>query len=100
MRRWIKKGKIITEAELNLAGFRRPSEDWLRKNGFLEIKPGTAEREETEYESLVNVLIRQRYSASQEFSILRQKDEKPEEYKEYYDFCEEQKRKAKLISEE
>ena len=41
------------------------------------------------YDEAVNAKIRERYSESQEFAILRQKDEKPEEYAEYYAYCEE-----------
>ena len=43
----------------------------------------------TSYENAVHSKIRERYSESQEFAILRQKDEKPEEYAEYYAYCEE-----------
>lgn len=43
----------------------------------------------TSYDELVNEKIREKYSISQEFSILRQKDEKPEEYQQYYNYCEE-----------
>lgn len=54
-----------------------------------------AERAEAEYwasipyEEAVNARIRERYTESQEFAILRQRDEKPEEYAEYYAYCEE-----------
>ena len=54
-----------------------------------------AERAEAEYlasvpyEEAVNERIRERYSVSQEFAILRQQNEKPEEYAEYYRYCEE-----------
>ena len=41
------------------------------------------------YDEAVNSKIRERYTESQEFSILRQKDEKSEEYAEYYAYCEE-----------
>ena len=41
------------------------------------------------YDEAVNSKIRERYTESQEFAILRQKDEKPEEYAEYYAYCEE-----------
>lgn len=47
------------------------------------------------YDERVNNLIRERYSASQEFSTLRQKDIKPKEYDEYFRFCEECKQRAK-----
>ena len=49
------------------------------------------------YDEAVNLRIRERYSESQEFSILRQKDEKPDEFAEYYAFCEECKASAKEI---
>lgn len=41
------------------------------------------------YEEAVNTKIREKYSESQEFAILRQRDEKPEEYAEYFAYCEE-----------
>lgn len=41
------------------------------------------------YDDAVNAEIRKKYTESQEFSILRQRDEKPEEYAEYYAYCEE-----------
>ena len=40
------------------------------------------------YEEAVDAEIRKRYSVSQEFAILRQRDEKPEEYAAYYAYCE------------
>lgn len=42
----------------------------------------------TPYDEAVDAEIRKRYSVSQEFAILRQKAEKPEEYAEYYAYCE------------
>ena len=48
------------------------------------------------YDEAVNARIRERYSESQEFAILRQKDEKPEEYAEYYAYCEECKADVKI----
>ena len=40
------------------------------------------------YDELVNDEIRKRYTASQEFAILRQRDEKLDEYSAYYEYCE------------
>ena len=62
-----------------------------------EIAQMQAEQERAEkeywqsipYEDAVNAKIRERYTESQEFAILRQKDEKPEEYAIYYAYCEE-----------
>ena len=43
----------------------------------------------TPYDEAVNAEIRKQYSESQEFAVLRQKEEKPEEYAEYFAYCEE-----------
>ena len=40
------------------------------------------------YDEAVNAEIRKHYTESQEFAILRQRDEKPEEYAIYYAYCE------------
>lgn len=40
------------------------------------------------YDEAVNAEIRRKYSESQEFAILRQKEEKSEEYAQYYTYCE------------
>lgn len=59
-----------------------------------EIARHQAEQAEREYwasipyDEAVNAEIRKRYTESQEFAILRQKDEKPEEYAAYYAYCE------------
>ncbi len=42
-----------------------------------------------DYGEAINAKIRERYTESQEFAILRQRDEKPNEYAEYYEYCEE-----------
>lgn len=52
-------------------------------------------RNEEDYGNQVNDLIRRRYSLSEELAILRQKEEKPDEYRAYFAFCEECKAKAK-----
>ena len=62
-----------------------------------EIARTEAEKEKIEreywqtvpYEDAVTAEIRKRYSVSQEFAILRQRDEKPAEYAAYFAYCEE-----------
>lgn len=54
---------------------------------------------EMPYDELVNAEIRKRYSISQEFAILRQKEEKPEEYAAYFAYCEECKALVKIMKE-
>ena len=67
-------------------------------------KNGTADFEEVddvpkytdaEYSERVNALIRERYDESRELSILRQRDDKPTEFAEYYTYCENCKKRAK-----
>ena len=56
-----------------------------------ELEAEEAEKEywaNVNYDDAVNDEIRKRYSASQEFAIHRQKEEKPQEYAEYYAYCE------------
>ena len=68
----------------------------------MEAANAQAEREywqNTPYDEAVDAEIRKRYSASQEFAILRQKDEKLAEYMTYYTYCEECKRYVKQKQE-
>jgi hypothetical protein len=48
------------------------------------------------YAEKVNALIRKKYSIGAELSIQRQRDEKPDEFAEYYAYCEECKRLARI----
>lgn len=47
------------------------------------------------YEELVVQLIREKYSLDDELAIQRQKETKPDEWSEYFSYCEECKAKAK-----
>ena len=47
------------------------------------------------YDELVDSKIREKYSASQEFAILRQRDTKPTEFAEYNAYCEQCKAEAR-----
>lgn len=74
-------GNIVVEYELT------PSE-------LAEMQKAQEEQEKAywtniSYEEAVNAEIRKKYTESAEFAILRQKDEKPNEYAEYYSYCEE-----------
>lgn len=76
-------------------------EEYTKRKTVLIPKELTEEESEmrywqsTPYDETVNSEIRKKYTVSQEFSILRQRDEKPEEYAEYYSYCEECKSYAK-----
>lgn len=47
------------------------------------------------YAEKVDMLVRKRYTISDELAILRQRDTKPEEFQKYFDFVEECKKRAK-----
>lgn len=47
------------------------------------------------YGARVSELIRERYSLDAELAILRQRDEKPDEYQAYFAFCEECKARSR-----
>lgn len=55
-----------------------------------------AQYDQQRYENLVESKIRLRYTLSQELAILRQRDSKPSEYQEYFDYCEHCKANAKM----
>lgn len=71
------------------------AEEYAERKVALAPKEMTEEESEVvywqtvDYDEAVNTKIRERYTESQEFAILRQKDEKPEEYAAYYAYCEE-----------
>lgn len=53
---------------------------------------------EKTYAQLVSEYIREKYSVDDELAILRQKDEKPEEYAAYYAYAEECKARARELT--
>lgn len=53
------------------------------------------EKDAFDYENLVVSLIRKKYNINQELAILRQRDTKPEEYQEYFDYVEACKQEVK-----
>ena len=52
------------------------------------------------YVNEVNSLIRRKYSLNQELAIQRQRFEKPEEFDEYFNYCEACKAEARKLIEE
>lgn len=61
----------------------------IYKDGVFSTKPILT------YEQLVEKYIREKYTVSQEFAILRQREEKPEEFTVYYEYAESCKLRAK-----
>ena len=50
------------------------------------------------YEELVASKIRERYSINDELAILRQRDTKPQEYADYFAYCEQCKAEAREVT--
>lgn len=63
--------------------------------GLIPPTPPTEEELRKKYESKVDSLIREKYTLSQELSTIRQQANKPDEYAEYYAYCEQCKATAK-----
>lgn len=51
------------------------------------------------YGDMVNELVREKYNISEELALIRQKDEKPDEYNEYYLYVEKCKTRVKEMIE-
>lgn len=75
------------------------SEEQMKAAGWEEYSPEEETAEAVEYvpsyEERVVELIRERYSVDDEIAILRQKDNKIEEYREWYLYCEKCKKNVK-----
>ena len=65
---------------------------------LVEIKLAKANgKAQEKYEKVVNFLIRQHYTLSEELAIQRQREEKPEEFQRYYEDCEAAKAEARRL---
>lgn len=53
------------------------------------------EERKQKYPSLVETYIREKYSIADELAIQRQRETKPEAFQEYFEFCEECKKRAR-----
>jgi hypothetical protein len=96
MKQYIKDNKIFSGA-LELDGFNiiNPTEEQLLKAGYEEYIEPVQQSVELTYEQKVINLIRTKYTLDEELAIQRQRDTKPDEFKTYFDFCEECKINAK-----
>lgn len=66
-----------------------------REKYTMRIENEKASRIAQDYSDKVRQLIADRYSYADELAIIRQKDTRPEEYKEYFEYCENCKAIAK-----
>lgn len=99
MKRYIKENKVKFENEIVICrdGVQviNPTEEMILADGWQEFVVSESEFCMPTYEERVEQLIREKYSINQEFAIQRQRETKPDEFEEYFTFCEECKAKAK-----
>lgn len=83
-----------------VAGFNVKAEDW---RDATDAEKEQWEKEHSEhpdtpsYEELVVKYIREKYTIDAELAIQRQRDTKPEDFAEYFAYCEDCKRRAKEV---
>lgn len=65
---------------------------------FEEVTDEILQKEKEKlYPSLVEQYIREIYSLSDELAIQRQREEKPQAFEQYFNYCEDCKRRAKIV---
>ena len=89
-----KEGNVIAEEHIEIRTRTVPILEMVYRD-MTEEEVAELDKAESDYwksinyEEAVDNEIRKKYSASAEFAILRQKEEKPNEYASYYAYCEE-----------
>ena len=89
-----KEGNVIAEEHIEIRTRTVPILEMVYRD-MTEEEVAELDKAESDYwksinyEEAVDNEIRKKYSASAEFAILRQKEEKPDEYASYYAYCEE-----------
>lgn len=100
MKQYIKGNKIKFRNEIlicrNGVQVINPTEEMIFIDGWQEFVVPEAESYIPTYEERVEQLIREKFSINQELAIQRQRETKPEEFEEYFAYCEECKAKAKI----
>ena len=67
----------------------------LKDGAYVVEDEPTAKEITIPYDEKVISLIRQKYSLDEELAIQRQRDTKPDEFSQYFAYCEECKQRAK-----
>ena len=85
----IPQGDFSYYTVVNIDGVLNPTCNLL---GHIEPKVDNRTRNQK-----ISALIREKYSIDEELAIQRQRDTKPEEFQEYFNYCEECKAKVKKM---
>jgi|AntRauMFilla1563_2_1112583.scaffolds.fasta_scaffold18124_2 hypothetical protein len=89
--------KINGDADLSSIDLEKWEVKGYVLNADNETYTVNVERILSNYEKTIIDLVRQRYSIDEELAIQRQKETKPEQWQEYFDYVEECKLQAKNI---
>lgn len=99
MKQFIKDNKIKLQHDIIVVTGNKliinPSLEQVLADGWQEYVPTPVEPYKPTYEERVEQLIRECYSLNQELAIQRQRETKPDEFTEYFAYCEECKATAK-----
>lgn len=99
MKQYIKDNKVRLQQSIivivNGKQIINPTEAQILAEGWDVYEP-TVEPCVPSYEERVEQLIREKYNVNQELAIQRQRETKPNEFEEYFTYCEECKAKAKI----
>ena len=94
----VKGGKVLTTLQINGSWVSNPTLEQLYEDGWEEYIPPTPPAPQPyvpTYEELVVMKIHERYSIDDELAILRQRNTKPDEFEEYFNYVEQCKAEAK-----
>ena len=94
---YIKDGQISLCKQIVVDGVRvfNPTAEQIAQAGWVEHVPPVVPAYVPTYEERVVQKIRARYSEDDELALLRQRDTKPDEFSEYYAYCEACKAEAR-----
>ena len=99
MKQYIKDNKIKVRNEIvifrNGVQILNPTDEMVLSDGWQEFVVPEVEPCVPTYEEQVELLIREKYSINQEFAIQRQRETNPNEFEEYFAYCEECKAMVK-----
>lgn len=99
MKQFIKDNKVRLQQDIIVVDGNKqiinPSLEQVLADGWQEYVHVSVEPCVLTYEERVEQLIREKYSVNQEFAVQRQRETKPEEFTEYFAYCEECKQRAR-----
>lgn len=94
----VQDGKVLCTIQINGRWVSNPSLEQFKSQGWEDYTPPTPPAPQPyvpTYEELVVMKIHERYSINDELAILRQRDTKPDEFEEYFNYVEQCKAEAK-----